>query len=152
MIDKLHIDIFSLLLAHLALISFMFQLSKVFTRMEDDRLRNDLNSLLLNYSGALGAGDWIVWPILLTAIYPFYSLLYLSVKRKLWLLIRTFFTDRQLVRITVAIFIVWFSTTLFALLHWFFAYVTAFALGLGLYVREKSVEKKKEVHDGARII
>jgi hypothetical protein len=143
LIDKLHIDVFSLFLSHLTLISFMFQLSKVFTRIEDARLRADLNNLLLNYSGALGAGDWIVWPILLTAIYPFYSLLFLSVKKKLWLLLQTFFTDRQLVRITAAMFIIWLTTTLFALLHWFFAYVIAFVLGLGLYVRESRIEKKE---------
>jgi hypothetical protein len=134
LIDRLHIDIYSLILSHLALISFMFQLSKVIRKLGDAKLRAELDGLLLNYSGALGAGDWIVWPILLTAIYPFYCLIYLSIKSKLWLLITTFFADRMLAGKTTIIIVLWFGTTLFALLHWFIAYTIAFALGLSVYV------------------
>ena len=138
----LHIDIYSIVLGNISLYSVIFLgFPMLVKKLKDAKLRKEMEIIIVWYSDTLAAGDWIVWPILLTAIYPFYSLIYLLVKKKLWLLIRTFLTDRQLVRITAAIFILWLATTLFALLHLFFAYVIAFALGLGLYVRQRRKER-----------
>jgi len=144
---ELHIDIYSILLAHLALILYMYQLAKTLKRINDENLKNELGVIFSGYSGALGAGDWIVWPIVLTIVYPAYALIRLLVKKMILKLIRTFLKDVHIFTDTLFISLLWVISTLFAFLHWFFAYALIFSIGLAAYLflhkKEKNIMRKR---------
>lgn len=146
---ELHIDIYSIILFYVSLFLYIYQLSKLLIRIKDEKLRKELDKMLDSYSLALGSGDWIVWPVILTVIYPFYALMKLCLKGKLCLLFKTLIADRQLEKITMTVSFLWITSTLFALLHWFFAFAVTFIVGLATYI---SLHKKeKEFLKGVRI-
>ena len=87
---ELHIDIYSIILVHVAFNLFLYQLSKPLKRIKDEGVKNELEKIMSGYNGAVYAGDIIVWPVILTAIYPLYALVRLILKGKLFLLIKTF--------------------------------------------------------------
>ena len=139
---ELRIDIYSIVLAHVALNLFLYLLSKPLKRIKDERVKNELEKIMSGYNGAVYAGDVIVWPVILTAIYPFYALIRLCLKRKLCIMAKAFIGNRELLKITAFIFFIWIISTLFALFHWFFAYAVTFFIGLVLYVSLHKKEKK----------
>ncbi len=139
---ELYIDIYSLVLVHVALNLFLYQLSKPLKRIKDERVMNELKKIMSGYNAAVYAGDLIVWPAILTAIYPFYALVRLILKGKLFLLIKTFMKDFQLLKITILITLLWIASTLFALLHWFAEYAITFIVGLIVYIFLHKKEKK----------
>lgn len=127
---ELHIDIYSIVLIHVAFNLFLYQLSKPLKRIKDERVKNELAKIMAGYNGVVYAGDIIVWPVIFTAIYPLYALVRLILKGKLFSLIKTFMKDFHLLKITTFIILLWITSTLFALLHWFFAFAITFIVGL----------------------
>jgi hypothetical protein len=131
----LHIDIYSIVLGNISLYGFIFAgLPMIVRRIKDEKLRKEMEKLFVWYSDTLAAGDWIVWPVILTAIYPLYILLALLFKGLSCRLIKSFYKDVVLLLTTTYALVVWLASTAFALLHWFLAYIIVFFIGLAAYV------------------
>ena len=141
---ELHIDIYSIILVNVNLTLFLYQLSKLFIRIKDEKLKMEVTKLLSNYSLASGSGDLILWPAILSAVYPFYVFIRLCFKRKLFLLIKTFWNDQQLLKTTASLFLLWVASTVSALFHWFLIYALTFLVGIvvamHLYRKEKNMQ------------
>lgn len=138
---ELHIDIYSIILVHVAFNLFLYQLSKPLKRIKDEGVKNELEKIMSGYNGAVYAGDIIVWPVILTAIYPLYALVRLILKGKLFLLIKTFMKDFHLLKITMFIIFLWLASTFFALFRLFFAYAFTFIVGIFTYIYLRKKEK-----------
>lgn len=135
MIAASHIDIYSIVLGNISLYTFIFAgLPMIVRKIRDEKLSREMKKLIVWYSDTLAAGDWIVWPVILTAVYPFYIFLALLFKGLLWQLGKSFFKDAGLFLTTVYSVVVWFASTAFALFHWYVAYAIALLLGFVAYV------------------
>lgn len=137
-----HIDIYSMVLGNISLYAFIFAgLLTIVKRIKDEKLKKEMEKLIVWYSDTLAAGDWIVWPVILTAIYPFYIFLALLFKGLLCLLVKSFFKDAALLVTTIYAVAVWLTLTAFALLHWFLAYIVVLFAGLVAYFVQRRKDK-----------
>lgn len=141
MAAALHIDIYSIVLVNASLILFLYLLSRPLLMIRQSNLRTELDKIMSGYTTALGPGDWIVWPLLLTLIFPIYALMRLCLKGLLCELARSFIYDVGLLRLTLLIVVIWGFSTVFALLHWFLPYALVFIGGVILFVRLRGREK-----------
>lgn len=126
----MHIDVYFIILFQVATILLVYQVAIPINRVDDENIKKELKKIRSDYDGAIGLGDIIVWPIILTLIFPFYVLLRLLFKRKLIPLIKVVLSDSNLLLTVALIIIIFVSLVIFALLHWFVAYAILFALSV----------------------
>jgi len=122
----MHIDIYFIVLFQVATVLLVYQVAIPINRISDESIKMELKKLRSDYDGAISLGDIIVWPIIITIIFPFYILLRLIFKSKLIQLLKVIVSDRHLLLIVTFILIIFVSLVTFALLHWFIAYAILF--------------------------
>lgn len=139
---EMHIDVYTIIMFHLSTTLFVYQLAIPINRIDNIELRSELKKLRGGYDGALGLGDIIIWPVILTIVYPFYALIRLTLNRCLMPLLKSIFKDRQRLQIYILIFLVWAISIACAILHWIIAYMLIFIPALISFV---AVYKKEKV-------
>jgi hypothetical protein len=131
---KLHIDIYSIILINVSINMFLYQLFEPVKRIQNETLKKEVEKILSVYAVVGGGGDLIIWPIIFTAIYPVCVLIWLLIRGKLWMVIKLLFTGETSVKTIITLTCLWGISILFALWHWFIAYIIAFIIGLITYI------------------
>ncbi len=122
----MHIDIYFIILFQVATVLLVYQVAIPINRVNDENIKRELKKMRSDYDGAISLGDIIVWPTIITIIFPLYILLRLLFKRTLIPLIKVIVNDRHLLLTVTLIITVFVSLVTFALLHWFVAYAILF--------------------------
>lgn len=141
----MHIDIYSILLFQLSTLLVVYQMAIPINKVSDAIVRNELKKLRSDYDGAIGLGDIIVWPIIMTIVFPLYILFRLIFKRIFLRLFKVIISDRNLTISFILIFTIFTMTVIFALLHWFIAYAILFVPSAAhLILNYKNVKSQYE--------
>lgn len=140
---EMHIDIYFIILFQIATLLLVYQMAMPINRISDETIKLELKKLRSDYDGAISLGDIVVWPIIITVIFPIYILVRLVFKRMVLSLFKAILCDKQLILFFVGTFSVFLLLVTFALFHWFVAYAIVFTLSVIHFIFSYKKEKAR---------